>query len=274
MQCKYCGADLQEGAAFCMNCGKSCEVVPPVQPMVQTTGVVSQQPVNSTMQNGMQPMNNQNSNKKMYMMIGGIILVAAIAIVLVLVFYDKGDSTSPSSSSNTQSNSNTQNNTNTNTNTNSNSNSNLEDNTVTVSGGEIEFNGYQFTIPSNYKAEVSHWEYLGDKMYLDSKENYSSFNIEVEETPYSEMKANNEELKKEISSYDYYTVGEFQYKTYDGKEYMIISRTSKSTSLTHMIAYVALSETETLVIDGTNMDYKEDYELFNEIAPIIASAHK
>lgn len=279
MQCKNCGANIQEGATFCMNCGAACEQVTqvPQQPVMQ------QQPVMPVQQNGgMQP----NNNKKMFIIIGAIILVAVVAIVLVLVLdsSNKKESGTQPSNSNTQSNSVSNSNSNIISNSNPNSSSNSlfggnsnsnnnsgDDNTVTVSGGEVEFNGYKFTIPTNYEAEVEHWEYLGDYMYLTNKESYNSFGITVEQTPYTTLKANLDALREELSSDNYYTVGEIQFKNYGGKEYLVVSRTSAG-AFNYMLAYVALNDTETLVIDGGN--YEKDYELFAQVTPIIESAHK
>ncbi len=279
MQCKNCGANIQEGATFCMNCGASCET-PQVEAIQQSTMVLS----TPTQQNiSMQPNMNQNNKKKMYIIIAGIIILAVIAIVVVLLMSNKNTKESSKPNSNTQSNSTSNSNSNSgnNTNTNGSSNSNInssvnmdDDNTVTVSGGEIEFNGYKFNIPSNYEAEVSHWEYLGDAMNISNKDNYHSFDMEVEKTPYASLKSNLVALKDDVSSGGYYTVGEVQYKNYNGKEYLVVSRTSEEFDITHMIAYVSLSDTETLIIDGTNDYYELDYELFSEIAPIIETAHK
>lgn len=276
MKCKNCGVDLKVGDSFCMNCGTACEPVAPVQ-NTMPVGQVQETPMVSMN-------NNQNNNKKMYFIIAGIVLVAVVAIIIVL--YTNGYFGSSKSKQTATSNSNSNVSSNTNRNTNSNSifnsntnsnittNSNSNENTEKVSGGIIEFNGYQLMIPKNYEAEVEHWEYLGDVMMIENKENYNSFDVEVESTPYSEIKAKPDALKEEISSGDYYMVGTIQYKNYGGKEYMVISRTSKSTGLVHMIAYVALNDSETLVIDATTSDYDENYELFQEIAPIIASAKK
>lgn len=281
MQCKKCGADLKVGDSFCMNCGAACEVV--VAPVQNTV------PVGSVQETPMVSMNsNPNNNKKMYLIIAGIILVAVIMIIIVLYTNGYFGSSKSKQTATSNSNSNVSSNTNMNTNSNSSSNSifnsntnsnittnsNSNENTEKVSGGIVEFNEYQFMIPNNYEAEVEHWEYLGDVMMIENKENYNSFDVEVESTSYSEIKAKPDALKEEISSGDYYMVGTIQYKNYGGKEYMVISRTSKSTGLVHMIAYVALNDSETIVIDATNSDYDEDYELFQEIAPIIASAKK
>ena len=53
---------------------------------------------------------------------------------------------------------------------------------------------------------------------------------------------------------------------------MVVS--SKYNTIYRMHAYVSLSDSETLVIEAEREDYGEDYEIFSEIAPIIASAHK
>jgi len=273
MQCKNCGANLQEGASFCMNCGKSCDQGTLVQPEFLTQEVIPSQQVNPTMQNGIQPMNNQNNrpnNKKMYLIIAGIILVAAIAIAVVLWIDKKEVPATPSTDTNSSSNQNSGLNTNTNTNTNTNSNSNFND--EKVSGAEVEFNDYKFMIPSTFEAEVDHWEYLGDDMELVNKANNNEFVVELEKVSYSDIKNKSEEIKEELSNDGFYTMGEIQYKTYNGKEYMVVS--SKYNTIYRMHAYVSLSDSETLVIEAEREDYGEDYEIFSEIAPIIASAHK
>lgn len=262
MQCKNCGANIQEGTSFCMNCGASCQVV-------ENSSISNPVSVNQNV--AIPSMNNQNnrpSNKKMYLIIAGIILVAAIAIAIVLWVDKKEVPATPSSNSNTDTNSSSNQNSGLNTNTNTNSNFNDEK----VSGAEVEFNGYKFMIPSDFEAEVDHWEYLGDDMELVNKMNNNEFDVELEKVSYSDIKNKPEEIKEELSNDGFYTMGEIQYKTYDGKEYMVVS--SKYNTIYRMHAYVSLSDSETLVIEAEREDYGEDYEIFSEIAPIIASAHK
>ncbi len=100
---------------------------------------------------------------------------------------------------------------------------------------------------------------------LQTKANYQ---LEFAIKKYSDYKANEAEIKKELGL-DIYDISNIQYKTYNEKEYLIVSKRYKD--IYTMCAYVAINEQDTILITATDYYFKEDFNIFKDIADVVAS---
>ncbi len=281
MHCKNCGEPIQEGYSFCMNCGQACDKVDSTPSLEPTQ-----------MNNPIEP---KKPNNKKTLFIGIAIVVVVIILVGIAIFMvvrssnssKKESSNSNSSSTNkldtntnsgsnfnydTNTNTNINANSNTNTNTNSNMNTNANSNTNTNTNNKIvgstTFGKYTVTIPSEYEATISRYEFLGDILDIDNPKTKTSYQIEFAVKKYSEYKANEEEVKKELGL-NIYDISNVQYKTYNGKEYLIVSKKYKD--IYSMCAYVAIDDQNTILITATDYYFNENFDIFKDIAIVVSS---
>lgn len=283
MTCKNCGEPIQDGYSFCMNCGTACDTVPvdntsvvPVQDNTPVQAPVSQEPMNAIVNP------KGNNNKMMFIIIGIIVAVVVIAVVVILLVTGKSDKESKNSNSSSNSSNSNISNTNTNnsnidTNTNTNSSSNITNSNTNsnnigpddeIINGSTKFGDYTITVPSNYEAYITRWSFLGDIVSITNPTTKTQYEIEFAEKSYQYYKEHEEETKKDLES-GIYTIEKIEYKTYNGKEYMIMSQ--KYNSIYTMVAFVAINDKDTLLITGTEYYFTENYDIFNDISSIISS---
>lgn len=222
------GMPVQQAPMQQMNTMNGVSQSIPTQPMspVQPQGIPMQQmntmngmpPMGTTpMMNGQVPSNGKKSNK-ILIIIAVIVVLAAVAVVLYFTVFKKDNKSGKSSNTNT--NTNTQ--SNSNIVSNSNSNSNIP--TPSTTGNEVEYDGFTYTIPSEYEYEIT-----DEGVFMFGNDDIV-FSIASSSDQYEVMLANLDLLKNQFITAGYSNVS-IKEQNVNGKSYIILYLTNDAHNL-------------------------------------------
>ncbi len=271
MNCKNCGTPVSAGIKFCPSCGSPIEDGQPQmnnanQNLTPPTGIVNQttynqqpsmntsqpqQPANNMPYNQqpvMSPytnMNNKKNNNKIFIIVGVVVGIILFAIIVGSMISNSKDSKSGSSNANGS----------TNTNSSSNTNTNYT---------EITLNDYKFQVPSNYTGTISN-----GRLQLTGVDGKSVALIGIINGNYTQIASSQSYIKSYMQNSGY-TVNKIGTKTISGREFVVgeVSQSGKNM----LMGYTKLDNNRLFMLVVANIYYTIDYNLFNDVVPIIITA--
>lgn len=190
-----------------------------------------------------QPINNQSNNNSKFIIIG-VAVVVLVAVVVGAIFLlgnkeDKKESETPS-------------------------NTNTPADEEVNKASKVNFNGYQFEIPSDYVSTLNDTQLL----VTDARQTWVLV-FEISTGSYDVIKSRRTQLIPAFQSRGQ-TAKNLNVKTIDGVEFITLEVTSGGTNM--VTGYTKLDSNHTIVVVGANINGTLNYSLLNNAVPIIKSA--
>ena len=240
MFCKKCGAALTAGDAFCVKCGATVEQTEATNnnggAPATNNAVVNNTPVNNTPVNNVNNGGNNGGNKMLIIGIGIAILVALIVLIVVVLVNGGNDSDKLVKNEEV-----------------------VADVTPTYT---VNFNNFKFKIPTDLIYETT-----SDSILLSDDVTWGA-EIYVMDGSFASVKENKNQLVPSAQ-----TMGmnaKLVEKKVSGKEFLLLEASKGSEKA--MIGYTDLSATQIGGFTIYNVDNEFDYDAFDIVAKVLASA--
>lgn len=307
MNCNKCGFLLTPGIQVCPNCGQPVQNINNNQNM--NYGNLNQMPNNYNNQvqnnynnqmpynqpnyynnqplgNNNMPMNNQpmgtnnsKGNNTLFFIIIAVIVIILIGIVAFSMVIHKNDDMQQEKGQESNDVTESSNIEDSNINSNLNSNSNIVSNnnnsnkpTSSVTYRTLTINGYSFQVSSNYASNIVPTGNADvDGLQLMNAKTGSRLMIAITPGKYSDLKASQSSIKSMMQQQGV-TVKTVQIKVFSGKEFITGEVLQNGRSLLMGFSQLDSNHVYTLILYNTR--YTIDYNLFNEVVPILKTAKK